>query len=156
MIYEFRQASVFARWAVIDENGTEICDGPPEQAEHGKRIAQLLGLPGPGTGWIGVDFDGTLAHYKGWNDGKIGPPIPAMLHRVLNWLNAGREVRIVTARAWDPKLVKDVEAWCLEHLGRVIPVTCMKDFGMRCLWDDRAVQVETNEGNPICAPEAFE
>lgn len=31
-------------------------------------------------GWIGVDLDGTLAHYSGWSDpDHIGEPIPAAL-----------------------------------------------------------------------------
>ena len=34
------------------------------------------------SGWIGVDFDGTLATYNGWNDGKLGEPIPLMVDRV--------------------------------------------------------------------------
>ena len=30
-------------------------------------------------GWIGVDFDGTIAHYEGWNGGELGKPISATL-----------------------------------------------------------------------------
>ena len=36
------------------------------------------------SGWIGVDLDGTLAEYHGWNGGAIGEPVPAMLARVVS------------------------------------------------------------------------
>ena len=48
-------------------------------------------------GWIGVDLDGTLAEYHGWN-GSIGKPIAPMVDRVKRWLAEGVEVRIMTAR----------------------------------------------------------
>lgn len=51
------------------------------------------------TGWIGVDLDGTLAHYDGGvGVDHIGPPVPAMLTRVKQWLAEGRAVKIFTAR----------------------------------------------------------
>ncbi len=105
------------------------------------------------NGWIGVDLDGTLAHYDGWQGVEhIGEPVPAMLERVLGWIEEGRDVRIFTARVADP-LEREtaglvVEAWCLEHLGRILPVTHSKDMEMVELWDDRAVGVEKNIGQP--------
>jgi hypothetical protein len=101
------------------------------------------------AGWIGVDLDGTLAHYSGWAGGSIGKPIPAMLARVKGWLAEGREVKIFTARAAVPELIPPIKAWCLEHVGAELEVTCMKDFGMITLYDDRAVQVEMNTGRLI-------
>lgn len=103
-------------------------------------------------GWIGVDLDGTLAEYHGWKPGNpsIGAPIPAMVSRVLDWCNAGKDVRIFTARASAPELIPDVIAWCKEHLGRELPVTNVKDFSMIELYDDRAIQVEMNTGRLIC------
>ncbi len=103
-------------------------------------------------GWIAVDFDGTLAEYHGWKGPGLdvmGEPIPEMLNRVLDWLNAGQEVRIFTARASAPEQIPAIEAWCLKHLGRIIPVTNMKDFGTLEIWDDRAVQVVVNRGTPV-------
>lgn len=101
-------------------------------------------------GWIGVDLDGTLAHYDGWHGVEhIGAPIPAMLARVKAWLAAGIEVRIVTARACETKAVPWINEWCREHLGQALTVTTSKDFGMVELWDDRAVQVEMNTGMPV-------
>lgn len=101
------------------------------------------------SGWIGVDLDGTLAEYGGWKGADdIGKPIPAMVNRVLDWLNAGQEVRIFTARASIPEQIPPVVEWCKLHLGREIPVTNVKDFGMTELWDDRAVRVLFNKGTP--------
>jgi hypothetical protein len=109
-------------------------------------------------GWIGVDLDATLAEYHGWNDGTIGAPIPEMTSRVRVWLADGKDVRILTARVAamgrDPQEVAAartaIEDWCFEHLGRRLPVTSEKDFGMFELWDDRAVRVIPNTGRPCC------
>jgi hypothetical protein len=106
------------------------------------------------SGWIGVDLDGTLAHYEGWNGGKVGRPIPAMAERVRNWLAEGREVRIMTARVSGcdeetAEQVKLIQAWTKEHLGATLEVTNKKDFAMIELWDDRAVQVEPNTGRRV-------
>lgn len=133
-------------------------------------------------GWIGVDFDATLAHYEQWTAPEhCGVPVAAMVERVKGWLADGREVRIFTARVYpivhlikaeltDHQVVEgiivlmdtlpdDVERlrqaglavtairrWCLEHLGKVLAVTCVKDTYMSELYDDRAVQVEANTG----------
>lgn len=102
------------------------------------------------SGWIGVDLDGTLARYEGWKGDLIGEPIPAMQARVKRWLAAGKEVRIFTARAQNhPDQIPLIEAWCREHLGQVLPVTATKDYAMVELWDDRAVQVIPNVGEPV-------
>jgi len=107
-----------------------------------------------GSEWIGVDLDGTLAEYDEWRGvDHIGPPIPAMVERVRRWLAEGRRVKIVTARVSHPNDAAGAAAaifkWCLEHLGAVLPVTCMKDYQMLELWDDRAVQVEPNTGRVL-------
>ena len=101
-------------------------------------------------GWIGVDLDGTLAHYDSWvSETHIGAPVPLMVERVQRWLAEDREVKIFTARVSGPNpavVIAAIEAWCLEHLGEVVPVTNVKDYAMAELWDDRAVQVEENTG----------
>ena len=103
------------------------------------------------SGWIGVDLDGTLAHYEGWQDGAIGEPVPEMVVRVKRWLAEGREVRIVTARAANgPVAVEAIQRWCAEHLGVVaIHITDRKDFQMVELWDDRVIRVEANTGRVL-------
>jgi hypothetical protein len=117
------------------------------------------------SGWIGVDLDGTLAEYDHWRGANhIGAPIAPMVARVKGWLAEGHDVRIFTARVWsDPHVSgrscdscdaeEAIVAWCREHLGNELPVTCMKDYGMVELWDDRAVQVIPNTG--LRADEAF-
>ncbi len=125
-----------------------------------------------GGGWIGVDLDGTLAEYSGWKGaGEIGAPVRAMVERVKAWRAQGREVRIFTARIWPytgvlrPDNAMPVQegerwqqafeaacaiaTWCREHLGEVLPVTCVKDYGMVELYDDRAVQVRPNTGELV-------
>lgn len=110
------------------------------------------------NGWIGVDLDGTLAHYDGWKgELHIGEPVPAMVARVRQWLLDGVEVRIFTARVWagggrDVTSVRQaIQEWSLKHIGLVLEVTNEKDYGMIELWDDRAVRVIPNRGCPCCA-----
>jgi hypothetical protein len=102
-------------------------------------------------GWIGVDLDGTLAHYDHWRGfNHIGEPIIPMVSRVKAWLKEGKEVRIFTARVASPGEMdagaKYIERWCKKHIGRALAITATKDYGMVELWDDRAVQVELNTG----------
>lgn len=107
-------------------------------------------------GWIGVDLDGTLAKYDGYQGiTHIGPPIPAMLERVKRWLAEGRRVKIFTARVSCPNLNERAAAalaileWCDVYIGQRLNVTCTKDFEMDELWDDRAVAVEPNTGRQL-------
>ena len=105
-------------------------------------------------GWIGVDLDGTLAEYHGFESLEhIGRPVPAMLSRVKTWLKEGQEVRIVTARVGPGLDQKDINNalraithWCFKHVGCQLPITCSKDYGMIELWDDRCIQVIPNTG----------
>lgn len=107
-------------------------------------------------GWIGVDLDGTLAHYSpgSYDHRVVGEPIPAMLFRVQDWLARGCEIRIFTARLTGPlpsalEAKAAIDEWCLKHLGRTLPITASKDYRMIELWDDRAIQVEFNTGRRL-------
>jgi hypothetical protein len=107
-------------------------------------------------GWYGCDLDGTLAFYDGWKGEKhIGVPIGRMVARLKEHLANGDRVKIVTARVGsdDPEEVafntKVIQAYCLEHLGQVLEVTCKKDYGMITLYDDRATQIVPNTGMTI-------
>lgn len=118
-------------------------------------------------GWIGVDFDGTLARYDGWQGTKLGEPIRPMLDRVKKWLADGQEVRIMTARVssrnetnrlkngesmWEAEAHREaIQDWTFKYLGHRLEVTAEKDFEMIELWDDRAVQVEKNTGVDLLA-----
>jgi hypothetical protein len=108
-------------------------------------------------GWIGCDLDATLAKYDGWvAPDHIGEPIMPMLRRVTAHLARGEEVRIFTARVYSdgtPKRNMEVAIarqaiteWCLKHIGLALEITCTKDFGMKFLYDDRAIQIEPNTG----------
>lgn len=107
--------------------------------------------------WYGVDLDGTLAEYHGWNP-EIGQPIPKMVKRVKKWLEEGKDVRIFTARVsrftdtTDSHIFevrKKIETWSKEHLGIILPITNVKEHGLVELWDDRAVQVIKNTGKRV-------
>lgn len=104
------------------------------------------------SGWIGVDLDGTLAEYHGWNGGHIGDPIPAMVKRVKGWLAEGITVKIFTARVTnkDPDTIYRIQEWCMFHGMGKLPVTNVKDWACIELWDDRAVRVVPNTGQPCC------
>lgn len=109
-----------------------------------------------GKGWIGVDLDGTLAEWHGWDvhKGGIGAPIQLMVDRVKAWLQDGIEVRVFTARvALGRGEFRDVQGqraaidvWTFQHIGRTLTLTCEKDPDMIELWDDRCVQVVRNVG----------
>lgn len=116
-----------------------------------------------GQGWIGVDLDGTLAHYDTWRGAQhIGAPVPKMVNRVIGWINRGERVKIRTARVCpgkpDTEECRDaIQQWLGVHVyPRVSPrldrsaphleITHEKDCMMIELWDDRCVQVIPNTG----------
>jgi hypothetical protein len=111
-------------------------------------------------GWIGVDLDGTLAHYDEWSSiTSIGDPVPSMVQRVKAWLAQGITVKIFTARVAFPSdseftetQTRYIQDWCKKHIGQELEITCMKDFAMLELWDDRCVQVLMNTGQPVEEP----
>lgn len=117
--------------------------------------------------WIGIDLDGTLAEYNGWQGPEhIGAPIEKMVERVKAWLAEGKDVRIFTARVSYPnpadldvsteeyaKRKNEAEIarlainiWCARVFGRYLPITNQKDYGMVFCVDDRCKQVIPNTG----------
>lgn len=112
-------------------------------------------------GHILVDLDGTLAHaeegdFKLNGPEYIGAPIPAMVARVRKWLDDGKEVKIFTARVAEknPRLlapiIAAIEKWSRAHIGETLEITCIKDSDAKEIWDDRAVRVTRNSGEPCC------
>ena len=110
-------------------------------------------------------FDGTLAEYHGWaGTTNLGPPVPKMVERVKKMLAEGKDVRIFTARVWplrtteqdltvNAKRVNEavaaymaIQVWCETHIGKALPITCIKDYGMISLVDDRLQQCYPNTG----------
>jgi hydroxymethylpyrimidine pyrophosphatase-like HAD family hydrolase len=108
-----------------------------------------------GVEWIGVDLDGTLAEYNGFQGhDKIGPVIEPMKERVLRWIDAGIKVKIFTARAsGDVAEIAQakhyISKWLEENGFPALEITNVKDYYMTELYDDRAVQVEFNTGRLI-------
>lgn len=110
--------------------------------------------------WIGFDLDGTLADHskqpgEEWTEGAIGRPIDLMVRRAKRYIEMGYDVRIFTARVGRGPGVTDefielqrnaIEAWCRKHLGRTLPVTAEKNYGMQLFFDDRAVTVKKDSG----------
>jgi hypothetical protein len=97
--------------------------------------------------WIGVDFDGTLAHYTEFK-GKdvLGEPIPAMVEKVKALIEKKKKFKIFTARAEFPETIPAIQDWC-EKAGLGRPeVTNIKDWALEELWDDRARRVVKNMG----------
>ncbi len=118
-------------------------------------------------GWYGFDLDGTTA-YCYWEDGtpyhplKIGPPIHRTVQRIRKLLDAGEEVRVFTARVGpcgssaatasgeDLEAIRNaIREWTRIHIGKTLEPTCVKDYSMVLLYDDRARQVTFNEGKIV-------
>jgi hypothetical protein len=105
-------------------------------------------------GYIGVDFDGTIATYDKYvAPDVLGDPIPKMVGRVKRWLSEGKNVKIFTARVAPDHSIeeqtlaeKSIREWCLKHIGQELDVTCIKYSSMYQFWDDKAVGVEKNTG----------
>jgi hypothetical protein len=112
------------------------------------------------SGWIGVDFDGTLAIDDApsgdYDPARLGDPVPAMAARVREWLALGIEVRVFTARAAVPADAELVAAWTEKHFGVRLLVTNIKDRHMWMLWDDRAVACEKNTGRYAAYAKLFQ
>lgn len=102
------------------------------------------------TFWIGVDLDGTLARNDWVPRGEeIGEPIKPMVERIHRWIEMKYTVKIFTARASVPEHIPAVKQWLKKHNLPDLDITNQKDYNMVQLWDDRAIQVEPNTGQPI-------
>lgn len=106
---------------------------------------------------ISCDLDGTLAQEVAHEPYEIGPPVPAMLARVHDWVDAGEEVWILTSRLTAPHIspdlmVETIQDWLEEHGLPRLHVTSEKSWRIREIWDDRAVAVVPNTGHPTNEP----
>lgn len=136
--------TLIGRHFIIEDSSTT------EPFSGGDSEESLFEEPEP---WIGVDLDGTLAHYDGWRGPRhIGKPIPAMMARVKQWREMGTEVKIFTARASVPEMIPPIKKWLKKHGLGDMDVTNQKDLHMIELWDDRAVQVIMNTGQGVIDP----
>ncbi len=100
--------------------------------------------------WLGVGFDGTLAHCDTFPPPEEpGPAIPAMLRRVEDWLALGLTVKIFTWRGSTPEGIATVQAWLQAHGLPALDVTDEKDFAMVEFWDARGMQLVPNTGRSV-------
>src|SRR3974390_1522840 len=99
--------------------------------------------PEKGNVFIGGDFDRVLAksldHYQ---EGEVGAPIWRMIYRVQRWLDHGKTVKIITARAGNAADEAAIH-YFLHQVGLPpLEITNAKAHDMLALWDDKAVRVE--------------
>jgi len=120
-------------------------------------IGYDLGMGPEEPRWIGVDLDGTLAHFdmdrwerEGYS--YIGRPLIPMVMLVNRLLAEGKKIKIFTARVCThPDLaIPYIRRWLLEAgLPGDLEITNMKDWYMDLLYDDRCIQVIHNTGFPV-------
>jgi len=105
-------------------------------------------------GWYGVDLDGTLAYRDKtvpYDPAVIGAPLQPMVMRIKYWLSVGIEVRIFTARmSENPGYAQHViQEWLVNECGLPrLKCTNVKDYKCVAIWDDIAVRVVNNTGEP--------
>jgi len=97
---------------------------------------------------IAVDLDGTLAmdYEEDFDPEFIGEPVPDMLNKVKDWLNAGKTVKIFTARAHDSRNIPPIAKWLEKHGIGGLEITNRKTPDMKVIWDDKARSVVINTG----------
>ncbi len=101
--------------------------------------------------WIGVDLDKTLAlEPEPFEAMTIGAPIPEMVKKIQDAIAAGETIKVFTARLavleTHDQLQEVIRAWTKEYIGVALDSTCLKDPGLKEIWDDRARQVEKDTG----------
>jgi tRNA A-37 threonylcarbamoyl transferase component Bud32 len=115
--------------------------------------------------WIGFDLDGVLANDSNMSAScEIGPPIQKTIDKIKQLRREGKQVKIITSRVDGnvsarskeelnenavidlPKVIADIERWCLQNIGEVLLITDAKDCGMQLLYDDKVVRVNANTG----------
>lgn len=92
---------------------------------------------------ICIDFDATICSYDGWGDGTIrGTPIPGAMDAMLNLINRGYKVVILSAR---PR--EQIVPWLTEHWPfKMYPAPEVTNTKIPAIAyvDDRAVRFENN------------
>jgi len=108
--------------------------------------------------WIGVDLDGTLAEYHGFEGiDIIGKPIPKMVEYVRNLLKEGEVVKIFTARIHGhSEVISHIQQWLRDAGLPILEVTNVKDPDMTMLIDDKARQVVKNTGRFVTKDVSFQ
>ena len=102
--------------------------------------------------WIGLDLDGTLAHFDTWKgNADIGKPIPKMLCIARACIANGFKVKIFTARVCNgPDAFPPIRKWLKENgLPPDLEITNVKDLDCLEIHDDLAIAYETNTGKRL-------
>jgi hypothetical protein len=105
-------------------------------------------------GWYAFDLDNSIAQYYGYEGPTdIGEPlgiddVHSTFNTLLQYLESGKDCRIFTARADNPYSVRAINAWSKKYLGRIIPVTNIKDHNLIHGFDDRFTGVDPDTGVP--------
>lgn len=97
--------------------------------------------------WFGVDLDGTLAYLDTSIFPEIGTAVPEVLSRVKKLLEAGKRVKIFTARFEIKGEVERIKKWLKNNnLPMNLEITNVKDMKCVEIWDDKARRVLFNLG----------
>ncbi len=98
--------------------------------------------------WLGIDLDGTLAHFDKWEDiYTIGKPLQIMKDLIMSLHNQGIRIKIFTARVGEGDVaIPPIKQWLKKNGLPDLEITNVKDMYCIEIWDDRAVQIEHNTG----------
>lgn len=102
------------------------------------------------NGWVGVDFDATIAKYYG--NESLGEPIPKMIGYVKELIDGGETVKIFTSRIgvdYSPEAEHQIKLWCSENGLPELEITNKTDEFMKMLLDDKLRQVVSNKVGTI-------
>lgn len=99
---------------------------------------------------IALDFDGVLHDYHGWNEGKLGQPIPGMRDLVARLTSGGASVVIHTTR--EPQVVRP---WLEQYGFPDVTVTNLKWSRIDVFVDDRAHEFHPNSVHDQLAVESY-
>ncbi|MEM8550702.1 MAG: hypothetical protein AAGF10_07920, partial [Verrucomicrobiota bacterium] len=80
---------------------------------------------------------------------------PSMKLRIQRWLQAGYQVKIITARASIPESLPPIEKWLHKQGLGGLEITNKVDANMVELWDDRAIHMQANSGIPVRSMSVF-
>lgn len=147
--------NIIARWQLDHGPSAPLCRIDVIESEPKDYYPDLVE-----TTWYGFDFDGTMTQHLGpdWRTypiGSHGDPHHSMLDRMRQYLQEGKSVKIVTARA-DPNFpyrevaITAVRSFLAEHAPDLahLEITSSKGVGMAELWDDVAKRVDPQTGEP--------
>lgn len=85
---------------------------------------------------IALDFDGVIHQYKGWNEGKLGKPIPGAREAVNTLMEKGYKVVIHSTRS-----MQQIRSWLHNYGFPSLDISVVKPMCL-VLVDDRALKFD--------------